>query len=305
MMTATSLPAPLEGRVLVLAPHHALIPILHALGLRAEAAADANAALHALIKADLALDPFRLVIGTAPQLAGSLAATHLLVQPELLAASPDMADEQHLHDAIAFAFAPRQQFEPIDIAGIDTVAGLENLGGDRAFYLKLLERFWRLHQDSLVTLMAAATAKRWDEVMRLSHSLRGSAAGVGARALQAVADEVETSIRERGEPEVGQAMALAGELGYVLAELAQYHDSGHDAGQTVAPDTTRASAALARLDVMLSEFSGESLDKFDESRASLATILPPAVLVELAAHLERYEFDAARLLLAAYVPNKI
>jgi HPt (histidine-containing phosphotransfer) domain-containing protein len=293
----------LEGRVLVLAPHHALIPLLHELGLRAEAAADANAALHALIKADLGLDPFQLVIGTSAPLAASLATTQLLALPELLTATAAMYDPLRLRETIAFAFSPRPASPPIVIPGIDTVLGLENLGGDRAFYLKLLDRFWRLHQGSLAMLMAATQARRWDEVARLAHALRGSAAGVGARTLCDAADQLEIHIRDNGEPDPEQAMGLAGELGAVLAELSLFHEGTHDAGQTVAADATRAHTAMVKLDVMLSEFSGDATDFFDESAGILAAILPRPTLDALAGHLERYEFEAARALLAVYMPK--
>jgi HPt (histidine-containing phosphotransfer) domain-containing protein len=150
-------------------------------------------------------------------------------------------------------------------------------------------------------LMDATRAQRWDEVARLAHALRGSAAGIGARTLHDVADQVELHIRDNGAAIPDQALALAGELGAVLAELALYHEGVHDAGQTVAADTTPAHAAMARLDVLLGEFSGETNDFFDESAASLAQILPPSTMSALAGHLERYEFEAARAVLAVYL----
>lgn len=300
MITTASSPLPpLEGRVLVLAPHEALVPLLHALGLRAEAAAEPGAALHTLLNADLALDPFQLVIGTTPQLAASLAGAQLLAAPQLLTAGAALHDPLRLREAMAAAIAPRAPPEPLVIEGIDTVAGLENLGGDRTFYLKLLERFWRLHRASLVLLMQAAQARRWDEVMRLAHALRGSAAGIGARAVREAADQLELAIHDNGEPAPGQAMALAGELGAVLAALTEFHESGHDAGHAASPDLAHARAVRAKLEVLLSEFSGEAIDYFDEEGASLEAILPKAALEQLAGHLERYEFDAARAILGS------
>jgi len=69
-------------------------------------------------------------------------------------------------------------------------------------------------------------------------------------------------------------------------------------------DTVDASQALAGLRLLLAEFSGDSLDYFERSRACLATLLPPATMTRLAHHMGQYEFEAAGSLLANAANNQ-
>ena len=67
-------------------------------------------------------------------------------------------------------------------------------------------------------------------------------------------------------------------------------DSPCEAGQD-------AQEAIAQLDGLLAEFSGEATDYFDSVRCALAAVLPAAALARLETHLSRYEFEEARALL--------
>lgn len=304
MPTRTRLPPGLlDGRVLVLAPDAHLLPALRALGLRAELAPDPNAALHGIIGADVILDPFQLVIGGGAQLAAGLARSHLLAPPRLMADGGLPDDGPALHAALASAFGPRAVQAAIEIAGIDSGAGLANVGGDRAFYLRLLERFWRAQQGAGALATGHALAGRWPELMRMAHTLRGSAAGVGASALHGAASTVERQVRQDGAASRAAVQTLAACLEAIVCELERYFASLDDAGQQLTLGTAQARTAQAKLVVMLNEFSGDTLDYFDECRASLTAILPPATLDQLAQHLERYEFDAARGLLDGQLPE--
>jgi PAS domain S-box-containing protein len=68
--------------------------------------------------------------------------------------------------------------------------------------------------------------------------------------------------------------------------------------------TVDALRALAELSAMLAEFSGDSRDYFERTRACLATLLPPATMARLDHHMEQYEFEAAGGLLASAVKNQ-
>ena len=59
-----------------------------------------------------------------------------------------------------------------------------------------------------------------------------------------------------------------------------------------------AAKAVAQLEAMLAEFSGEATDFFDTVRGPLGRLLGPGALARLEAHLSRYEFEEARLVLS-------
>jgi hypothetical protein len=69
-------------------------------------------------------------------------------------------------------------------------------------------------------------------------------------------------------------------------------------GEADAIDAGRAREAAAQLERLLAEFSGEATDYFDTVRAPLGRLLGPGALARLEAHLSRYEFEEARLVLA-------
>ncbi len=66
-----------------------------------------------------------------------------------------------------------------------------------------------------------------------------------------------------------------------------------------APQRARAEAERAQLLAMLAQFDGDSNEYFDAIRPGLAGLLDAQALARLSFHIGQYEFEAARLLLAA------
>jgi CheY-like chemotaxis protein len=72
-----------------------------------------------------------------------------------------------------------------------------------------------------------------------------------------------------------------------------------DSGDSCA-SAADARKALRELAALVAEFSGESMDYFERSRACLVSLLSPSVMARLDHHMEQYEFEsAARLLVDA------
>lgn len=193
---------------------------------------------------------------------------------------------------------------PAQLEGIDAGAGLSNVGGDQAFYVKLLERFWRTQHGAACAFADAAGAGDWRAVGERAHSLRGSAAGIGAQALREAAEALELAVGQQRLPATAELEVLQAALALVFGSLDKYFSTHVDSHQYLVADMARAAAAKAQLDVMLSEFSGEAGDFFDSCKNDLAAALPPAAIVLLEGHMQRYEFDAARAVLALYLHNK-
>ena len=258
---------------------------LCALGARVEQAADDNAALLALIGADIVLDPFHVVAGAGADLAARIASAPLLRQPALLA----------LHDlkaATLAALEPRRAAASIAIDGIDAVAGLQNVGGDLGFFVRLLGRFVAT-QASTPAMLRAATGT---QLMHCAHALCGSAAGIGAGALQLQAATLEQHIKTGGAGE-GEAEALAVALERLVAAIGEQLPAAASAPGAGSCDH----ATQQKLMDMLAAFDGEANDLFEQCRPGLATLMPEAALQRLAGHLASYEFEAARLLLEAHL----
>jgi signal transduction histidine kinase/CheY-like chemotaxis protein len=189
------------------------------------------------------------------------------------------------------------------LAGIDTVFGLRNVAGNTALYLQLLERFRTSQYHAGAGIRAAFEGGRECEAATLAHTLRGVAGNIGARELQGLAQSVEEAIA-RGDADparlAGRVAALEAALGAVMQSLDRYFDSSAaEVIAAVAGDAAPGGGqALAQLEALLAEFSGEATDYFETVRVALAALLDAATLARLETHLSRYEFEEARAVLA-------
>jgi two-component system sensor histidine kinase/response regulator len=106
-----------------------------------------------------------------------------------------------MNDHIAKSTDPEERMhrspndEPLRIAGIDTNAGLKRLGGKRERYELLLRKF--AAQQALTNESIRASLSRGDiaAAERDAHSLKGSAATLGANMLADDAAKAEAAIK--------------------------------------------------------------------------------------------------------------
>jgi two-component system sensor histidine kinase/response regulator len=198
--------------------------------------------------------------------------------------------------------APVREGGIAGLATIDSAMGLRHVAGNTALYLQLLERFRSSQRSAAAEIRAEFDAGHYPAAGKRAHTLRGVAGNIGARELQALAQAVEQGLRMDGADPGQLAMridALGAALGQVFESLDVYFASPAalvEAPQAADPGGS-AESALAHLQVLLGEFSGETNDYFDSVRARLAKAIDGPTFERLAAHLSRYEFDEARRLL--------
>jgi len=203
------------------------------------------------------------------------------------------------------------------LPGIDTARGLRHVAGNETLYLQLLDRFRNSQRDAAAEVATELLRCERDAARKRAHTLRGVAGNVGANAVEAAARAIEELLDRDEVP----AAALVDELGAALrtavagldAHFATVRDiadaaDAADAGNTGEPgegngdaadagpaaSAADGAAALVRLRELLGTYSGDSNEYYAGVRATLAAVLPPAVLERLAAHIASYEFDAAR-----------
>ncbi|MCG2584287.1 response regulator [Massilia sp. TS11] len=193
------------------------------------------------------------------------------------------------------------------IAGIDTSMGLRHVAGNTVLYIQLLDRFrdsQRTMGGEILDLMSKGLRL---EAGKRAHTLRGLAGNIGAKALQQSAQLLDEQVRATSpdhEALLQQARALERELVAVVAGLDRYFDTTTAGAITAAAaedSTADVGEALARLNALLEEFSGEATDYFDSVRKLLAGQMSTSALDRLSGHLSRYEFEEARRLLATEV----
>jgi two-component system sensor histidine kinase/response regulator len=83
---------------------------------------------------------------------------------------------------------------PSGIVGLDVDEALTRLGGRATLYLSVLKMFVEGHAHSAVSIHAALDEGRRSDAVRLAHTLRGTAASIGARELSEAAAGLEVAI---------------------------------------------------------------------------------------------------------------
>jgi two-component system, sensor histidine kinase and response regulator len=89
----------------------------------------------------------------------------------------------------------RPDGEPLRIVGIDTGAGLKRLGGKRERYESLLRKFAARQSGTVESIRGSLRSGDIAAAERDAHSLKGSAATLGADVLAEEAAKIEAAIR--------------------------------------------------------------------------------------------------------------
>lgn len=91
---------------------------------------------------------------------------------------------------------PLQQSLPKQLAGFDLQQGLKLFDQDEDFYLKMLVRFRDTIAREYRPLVGQLEAEEWDAAHKLAHSLKGSAATLGAVEIAQCAKEIDALLKQ-------------------------------------------------------------------------------------------------------------
>jgi CheY-like chemotaxis protein len=193
-----------------------------------------------------------------------------------------------------------------NLSGIDSAYGLRHVAGNVALYVQLLDRFRATQRDAGAQIRADYQARRLRQAAARAHTLRGVAGNIGARELQTLAQSVEEGLGlaapDRGRLAAG-VRALESAVDATMESLDRYFARAAivqpvpepPAPPQASPDADEdALDAVAQLDQLLAEYSGDAIDYFETVRARLAGVLDAQHMARLEQHLSRYEFEEAR-----------
>lgn len=108
-------------------------------------------------------------------------------------------------------------FDPATLAALH-----EDLGADAGVTLDIVQTFLRSADDLVAEARAALVAKDARVVLRVAHTLRSSAATLGAARLSALARASEARLREGGALDPREVEAIAEELTRAKAAIAAW-----------------------------------------------------------------------------------
>ena len=142
------------------------------------------------------------------------------------------------------------------VSGLDSVAGLRRVHGNRKLYLELLQSFVRDHTNTRDQLIVELRSGRMAEALRRVHSIRSVAGNLGATALEASATRLEAELRAAVGPipfSVGEPLRrFIDRLDWILAALKPALPPLPAAQARPAGEASEANALLDRLSEALS-----------------------------------------------------
>ncbi|HVR50338.1 MAG TPA: response regulator, partial [Pseudorhodoferax sp.] len=182
---------------------------------------------------------------------------------------------------------PAQADALAGIAGLDVAAGLRRVLQRRATYEGLLRRFVDGQGAAVATARAALAEGRHGDALRLVHTLKGTAATIGATELAQAAQDAETALADAA-PDSGllarllaRCDALCQPLVQALQAALQVADgtdaapaAGTPAGSAQpASDPADAQPLLARLCRLLEQDDADALELFQRHAGQLRPVL--------------------------------
>ena len=198
------------------------------------------------------------------------------------------------------------------LPGFDVARALRRVGGNVDLYRRLLGSLVHSQADADLRLAQALAQPDLRQAEHIVHTVKGVAANLGALALAEAASHLEAALSQGRFPAELQADFVAA-LHQALAPITTLLAAPTDAqapgpGAPVAaaapvPPTSESlsddqQALIDRLDALLALADGEALDLVEQEREALVTVLGTAELNSLRLALERFDFAAARRLLA-------
>jgi CheY-like chemotaxis protein len=192
----------------------------------------------------------------------------------------------------------KQDVEPIPhVEGLDTSAGMKRVAGNRELYLKLLRQFVEGHASTVESIRASLGSGDRKTAERIAHTANGVSGNIGARAVQALAAELELAVAAGNETEAlieRFANELAAMLGRLQSALGTMWTEA--AVPARAMDTSELKLLLERLARMLAVRDGEALELFLDEEA----VLKPALGAGFSAieeAVKNFDFDEALAML--------
>ncbi|MCC5886589.1 MAG: response regulator [Gammaproteobacteria bacterium] len=190
---------------------------------------------------------------------------------------------------------PKSKADLPEIDGVDTRAGLERCQDNLELYTRTLSRFRQHFRDFDTAFLSAGDDGDAQARPRLTHTLKGLSATIGANALAMAAAELERCLLEEQPADAARAdvvnrlEALIEQLDLVLPQPA----GNGDASSQDAIDPAAADPVLDVLHTMLLDYDAKTRDFLDQQRTVLERALPAGGLRRLRLAVEEYDFDRA------------
>lgn len=194
---------------------------------------------------------------------------------------------------------PKQKARLPKIEGVDVELGMRRVLGKLPRYMTMLRSFVVNQQNVPSEIKDALDARDLAAAERLAHTSKAVAGNIGATALQTIAEDLETSIKEGSEQKIIEAQlssfekALAAVIEHIkVVLLPEEHKLKPEA---LAPK--KATTVLSKLVTLLINDESDAHDVLEENLDLLRYTLGDELFVKLDQAIRDYDFEKALQLL--------
>jgi HPt (histidine-containing phosphotransfer) domain-containing protein len=180
------------------------------------------------------------------------------------------------------------------IAGLDAEAGLRVTRGNTEKYAALLRLFVNHHETDMAQLRACRANGDDEQARRLAHTLKGTAATVGAKELSELATKLDQALREsHPETEIEALINTYERVQQAFATAVRARLAAQPETLVTAPlDPEKARAALDRLTTLLTDSDAQALPLLREVAPLLRGALGSVTEI-LLRQAEDFDFETA------------
>ena len=218
-----------------------------------------------------------------------------------------LSHERSLGDALSSSLAPVSESVLASLSrasGVDVERGLSLLRGNATKYANLFMQFVEGHVDDAARLSEFLANNDYAQALHLAHTLKGTAATLGANALSEAAGRVEQQLRidARGHPEEHDFQGLLDAVEIEISALAACMptQSKNDcvAEEITIFDLQQLRQVINALDSLLAHNDASAIE-FTEKNVALFRAAFGSRCDEMIRKIRKFEFGAARATLTA------
>ncbi|MDM8517243.1 response regulator [Desulfobacterales bacterium HSG16] len=187
--------------------------------------------------------------------------------------------------------------------GVNTRAGLLNMGGDRNLYIKILEKVFVQYQSIIEQIRNEMDRKNFDVAKRTAHTFKGVAGTIGAEKLHKMFFELESAFENGELDQIPDMMeTFSEEINKVMTGLEKFINerdiSKSDDVKSAEPqkkfDIEHMKMFFEKLSDLIDEGNSETLVMVNDIEDVLGPLLVTDNVRKLKSQIMDYDFEDAR-----------
>jgi len=184
---------------------------------------------------------------------------------------------------------------PDRLPGIRIGDALANLNIDPATFKRILQGFYRNNRETVTRIKTAAEHAQWEKMRKMAHSLKGSAANIGAEALHLAAKALENACADetRCPPAATRIENLERALNEILDSIGTLLTLPEERGRPEKSSTMDPLRALPAIDQLAEALDLADPERIHQSMQTVRQHLEKAILEPLEDHIGDYEYGEA------------